>query len=198
MPLFPAPWVSNPLVRSSPRGNGHSLGLGDLIHGRGEKASASRARKADDDRHRSQSPIITNKLDETRDLLRAGGGHPLSFGVPGKSRRRRAADPPPGLGWTGPAHNLAIDHFSFATDDLPAELAKLDRLGVKEFCTPIPMASAPRLFATTPTARASRSPPATRSPPPTPAPTPRWPPQRSASALPLRENGRAIRKRANI
>jgi catechol 2,3-dioxygenase-like lactoylglutathione lyase family enzyme len=87
--------------------------------------------------------IITNKLDETRDFFIAAFGLQVgqrpSFGVPGYWLYG-GGRPILHLASAGPDRptNGAIDHFSFATDDLPAELAKLDRLGVKYFCTPIP------------------------------------------------------------
>jgi catechol 2,3-dioxygenase-like lactoylglutathione lyase family enzyme len=87
--------------------------------------------------------IITNRLDETRDFFVGAFGLEVgrrpSFGAPGYWLYG-GGRPILHLLSAGPDRptNGAIDHFAFATDDLPAQLARLDRLGVKYSCAPIP------------------------------------------------------------
>jgi catechol 2,3-dioxygenase-like lactoylglutathione lyase family enzyme len=87
--------------------------------------------------------ILTHKLDETRDFfieaigLEVGDRPP--FGVPGYwlYGGGRPILHLAGLSGDRPAAG-AIDHFSFATDDLPACLARLDEVGVDYVCVPLP------------------------------------------------------------
>src|SRR5208282_5425617 len=97
------------------------------------------------------APIVTDKLDDTRDFFVAAlgleVGYRPDFGAPGVWLYG-AGRPILHLGVrseTPPARG-AIDHFSFGTDDLDAALARLDSVGVKYQRQPFPDGSGAQAF----------------------------------------------------
>jgi len=87
--------------------------------------------------------IVTHRLDETRDFftgaigLEIGYRPPFNFGglwlYGGGRPILHLVDAPEGRAPAG-----AIDHFSFATDDMPACLDRLEGAGVGYVCKPLP------------------------------------------------------------